>query len=934
MSKSPDAFRTISEVAEWLEIQAHVLRFWESKFTQVKPVKRAGGRRYYRPSDMLLLGGIQHLLHDKSLSVKEVQGIIREKGVQHVQSLSRPLEGEEPTEPPVSERDSVWDDRARTSPETVTAAQADPAPEQAAAQEVAHSDVQPDAHPALTEQTATEPAAPALAPEASPAPADGPAPSSPIVSGASSAPIAPAASAAMPQTTPTATAPGAAGSVNQVPGTPVEHVPAAQHTGDAQSAMGHAQNEAAPSAPAPEASPTQAIPPQEVTPQQPSTQPTSTTASALTEASQPVSETEISPTGSAPSITTPDKSVPDASAPLATGAAATARSSHGEAAQDLAPAAQEQTAPASTTSVSQTVSQSAEPVQTEAPVSASAAPPPVEAAVAPSHAPVQTTEQGAANVSPSSEVSAPPAEPTQEPAVEAPTAVSPTAPKNLASQIAMPMDMPPSKAPAPSDLPHRANQNVAKAPAAEDSGSTVQTSGQQDFFASGDPAELDEDVIEAETSEPVQSPDPTVQSADPSEASVDHPVPEPIIEPLADAAETVADTPANEAASTEHHDAQASEIAPLENGDTTNTDQSSEALSGPGNAEQIQDNLSDTTHSDVASQTAEAGSMEPDQAMLSPAAGQSSGNTAPGAASDNGISETAAHPDAKELSEADQPPITDTSQPDPVVSEKPGTGSPTHSAPSDEDTSSIEEPTVETKDSTAQEKLEATAVPDEIEDTVEDAAVADPIGSETVEMVEAAQPEFTEADIENTTLDGAEFESDAPTGNEMETSEAAVDQPLDTITNTAPDEEIVATQTAEPHVSDTEEAEPENAQLERAEPTETGAEPPEEAAEPISAAVGVEEGSVEVSAPAPTTGHDQTASDATETPLADPVLQEEPHNAEAAMVSSEPVLRATLTRLTGIVHLGPEDQAIVASVVGELKNRNGTRTSDRVSLNN
>ena len=61
MSKSPDAFRTISEVADWLGVQAHVLRFWESRFTQVKPVKRAGGRRYYRPNDMRLLGGIKKL---------------------------------------------------------------------------------------------------------------------------------------------------------------------------------------------------------------------------------------------------------------------------------------------------------------------------------------------------------------------------------------------------------------------------------------------------------------------------------------------------------------------------------------------------------------------------------------------------------------------------------------------------------------------------------------------------------------------------------------------------------------------------------------------------------------------------------------------------------------------------------------------------------
>ena len=78
MPKSPDAFRTISEVAEWLEIQAHVLRFWESKFTQVKPIKRAGGRRYYRPNDMLLLGGIKRLLHEDGLTIKGVQKLMRE----------------------------------------------------------------------------------------------------------------------------------------------------------------------------------------------------------------------------------------------------------------------------------------------------------------------------------------------------------------------------------------------------------------------------------------------------------------------------------------------------------------------------------------------------------------------------------------------------------------------------------------------------------------------------------------------------------------------------------------------------------------------------------------------------------------------------------------------------------------------------------------
>ncbi len=92
MSKSPDAFRTISEVADWLGVQAHVLRFWESKFAQVKPIKRAGGRRYYRPADMLLIGGIKKLLHDDGLTIKGAQKILREQGVAHVADLSQPLD--------------------------------------------------------------------------------------------------------------------------------------------------------------------------------------------------------------------------------------------------------------------------------------------------------------------------------------------------------------------------------------------------------------------------------------------------------------------------------------------------------------------------------------------------------------------------------------------------------------------------------------------------------------------------------------------------------------------------------------------------------------------------------------------------------------------------------------------------------------------------
>ena len=87
MEKSRDAFRTISEVSEALGTQPHVLRFWESKFSQVKPVKRAGGRRYYRPNDVDLLAGIKKLLHDDGVTIKGVQKILRERGVKYVSGL-------------------------------------------------------------------------------------------------------------------------------------------------------------------------------------------------------------------------------------------------------------------------------------------------------------------------------------------------------------------------------------------------------------------------------------------------------------------------------------------------------------------------------------------------------------------------------------------------------------------------------------------------------------------------------------------------------------------------------------------------------------------------------------------------------------------------------------------------------------------------------
>ena len=95
MSKSEKAFRNISEVSDWLETPTHVLRFWESKFSQIKPTKRAGGRRYYRPKDMLLIGGIKQLLHIEGHTIKGAKQVLREKGLNYVVELSKPIISEE-----------------------------------------------------------------------------------------------------------------------------------------------------------------------------------------------------------------------------------------------------------------------------------------------------------------------------------------------------------------------------------------------------------------------------------------------------------------------------------------------------------------------------------------------------------------------------------------------------------------------------------------------------------------------------------------------------------------------------------------------------------------------------------------------------------------------------------------------------------------------
>lgn len=87
LDKSPDAFRTISEVAEDLDLPQHVLRFWETRFNQIKPMKRGGGRRYYRPHDVDLIKGIRHMLYDQGYTIKGVQKLLRDNGNQFLMAV-------------------------------------------------------------------------------------------------------------------------------------------------------------------------------------------------------------------------------------------------------------------------------------------------------------------------------------------------------------------------------------------------------------------------------------------------------------------------------------------------------------------------------------------------------------------------------------------------------------------------------------------------------------------------------------------------------------------------------------------------------------------------------------------------------------------------------------------------------------------------------
>ncbi|MCB1506794.1 MAG: MerR family transcriptional regulator [Hyphomicrobiaceae bacterium] len=109
MTKAAEAFRTISEVADELDLQKHVLRFWEVKFPQIKPMKRGGGRRYYRPADLDLLRGIRHLLHAEGYTIKGVQRILRDRGIDTVKRLGVHLAEKGPT---INVRELLEDDRA------------------------------------------------------------------------------------------------------------------------------------------------------------------------------------------------------------------------------------------------------------------------------------------------------------------------------------------------------------------------------------------------------------------------------------------------------------------------------------------------------------------------------------------------------------------------------------------------------------------------------------------------------------------------------------------------------------------------------------------------------------------------------------------------------------------------------------------------------
>jgi DNA-binding transcriptional MerR regulator len=146
--KSAEAFRTISEVACDLDVPQHVLRFWETRFAQVKPIKRAGGRRYYRPEDVDLLRGIRSLLYADGFTIKGVQKVLRERGFRHVAEIGRgeAVYARDTARPLAEDAAEVWAEEATHA----RAIMAD------LARAHAHDDAPESARPQLDEERRTQ----------------------------------------------------------------------------------------------------------------------------------------------------------------------------------------------------------------------------------------------------------------------------------------------------------------------------------------------------------------------------------------------------------------------------------------------------------------------------------------------------------------------------------------------------------------------------------------------------------------------------------------------------------------------------------------------------------------------------------------------------------------------------------------------------------
>jgi DNA-binding transcriptional MerR regulator len=173
MKKAPEAFRTISEVADLLDTPAHMLRFWESKFYQIRPVKRAGGRRYYRPDDVALINGIRILLQERGQTLRGVQRLLQEKGLRHVVEIGAALP-DRPVRPrseaDLHPEDELAGDFAADDPPDPEAGPASEARDQTAAPVAAvpppppaRKPPRPPLAPRLPETPAASPRAPVLA---------------------------------------------------------------------------------------------------------------------------------------------------------------------------------------------------------------------------------------------------------------------------------------------------------------------------------------------------------------------------------------------------------------------------------------------------------------------------------------------------------------------------------------------------------------------------------------------------------------------------------------------------------------------------------------------------------------------------------------------------------------------------------------------------